>query len=106
MVKFNKFLDGDIFMKKASGPSDIIWENRELSDNTRLFRGIIAFLIISFMLVVSGVIIYKLNYASSDLKGKYPNIHCFDHHGFFASMYSSNLNDIFEAGEKEFISNY
>ena len=90
----------------AAGPSDIIWENRELSESTRFFRGVIAFLIIAIMLMISAVIIYILNQQSSNFMLKYPKITCLGENGFFATMYQSNLDDIQEAAEKEFTTNY
>jgi hypothetical protein len=74
-------------MQGAAGPSDIIWENRELSESTRFFRGVIAFLIIAIMLMISAVIIYILNQQSSNLMLKYPKIICLGDQGFFANMY-------------------
>jgi len=87
MVIFDKFLGGEIEIHEASPPSDIIWENRQLSRNQRLFRGSVSFGVIAIMLFISGIIIFLCSSFSTQLKTKYPNIVCDGDHGFLASEY-------------------
>lgn len=90
MVIFEKFLGGEIEIQEASPPSDIIWENRQLSKGQRCFRGTISFGIIAFMLFVSGIIIFICSSFSTKLKTKYPNIVCDGQHGFLAREYGAD----------------
>jgi len=91
MVKFSKFLGGEIEIEGASAPSDIIWENRMLSWKTRCQRGTVSIIIIAILLFGSGVIMTICSSLSFSLKNKYPNLHCTGEHGFFNTEYDSNF---------------
>jgi len=51
-------------MQEASEPSDIIWENRQLTPQLRLFRKIIALTGIGILLACSGAAIYFMRVRS------------------------------------------
>lgn len=87
MVVFDKFLGGEIQIQEAAAPSDIIWENRQLSWKERFFRGSVAVAIICLMLLASGAIIFVCSSLSFKLKNKYPNIICSGDHGFLQTEY-------------------
>ena len=66
--------DHEIDIKDACEPSDIIWENREITDSQRFFKGIIAFTVVSIMLAISFIIIVKLTQVSNYALEKYPPV--------------------------------
>lgn len=102
MVKFDKFLGGEIQIEAAAAPSDIIWENRQLSWNQRFIRGSVATLIISIMLLLSGVVIFLCQTTSLHLKNKYPNIPCAGDHGFLQTEYEGSWVAASEGAVKEY----
>lgn len=63
-------------IQEASEPTDIIWENRFYSENTRNFRRVIVWTIIGIMLAMSGAIIFFMTNYSLKLKFKYPKVDC------------------------------
>ena len=71
-----KFLGQDIDIQEASEPSDIIWENRQLTERIRLFRKIIVLTFIGILLAGSGTSIYFMRVKSDSLKNKYPPTSC------------------------------
>lgn len=62
MAKYDCFLgekDG-LKIKEVSEPTDIIWENRSVTKRTRKIRRCISYIVILFMLTVSGFAIFTL----------------------------------------------
>ena len=62
----------EIEIQEASEPSDIIWENRQITPAQRTKKGIIVFIIVALMLAVSFVIIFVLTNMSNEAVNKYP----------------------------------
>jgi hypothetical protein len=71
-----KFLGQEIELQEASEPSDIIWENRQLTEHTRTFRKLIVLIFIGILLAGSGTAIYFMRVRSDQLKGRYPPTTC------------------------------
>ena len=71
-----KWIDGvhEIEIQPASEPSDIIWENRHLTEFERGKRKVIVYTIISVMLFISFIIIFVLQSVSDKAIAKYPII--------------------------------
>ena len=67
-ASYGKFLGEPLIVQAASEPSDIIWENRWLSDSTRRFRRIIVVLVILLMLSISAGSIFWLQTSANELK--------------------------------------
>jgi len=65
-------LNGELDVQKASEPTDIIWENRHWSNYLRNFRRIIVYTLITIVLSLSALIIYKCSSIGNELKNKYP----------------------------------
>jgi len=62
MKKYESFLnvkDG-LTIDDVSEPTDIIWENRSITDRTRCIRRLISYLVIAFALFLSGCAIFSL----------------------------------------------
>jgi len=102
MVRFDKFLGGEINIEGAAAPSDIIWENRELSWKQRCVRGSVAVFAIGIMLLLSGVVIFLCQTTSLKLKNKYPSIPCAGENGFLATEYDMDWESIKNAAVKEY----
>ena len=73
---YGYFLEEKIDIQEASEPTDIIWENRQISPSWRFQRSIIVWLIIVLMILVSAAIIYVCSYTSIALKLRYPITNC------------------------------
>ena len=73
---YNKLLDGYIDLKQAVEPSDIIWENRNMTSSARLKRAFIIFIVIGSILVMSFVLIFWISRHVSRLAEKYPMQNC------------------------------
>jgi len=63
-------------LQEASEPTDIIWENRQFTENTRNFKRVIVWSIIAIMLAISGALIFVMTNISLGLKFKYPKVDC------------------------------
>ena len=62
MKKYEDFLgdkDG-LQLIDVTEPTDIIWENRPITENTRWKRRLISYVVIAFMLTCSGCAIFGL----------------------------------------------
>jgi hypothetical protein len=81
MIKFKKFLGGEIEIQEASEPTDIIWENRAFTPTTRTIKRVVVGIIIIIMLLISATIIYVCSMTSLSIKTKYPSIDCFGNPG-------------------------
>lgn len=71
-----KFLGQDIEIQEASEPTDIIWENRFFTQETRRYKRIFVYFTIVVMLSISAVIIYRFTMISQKAKFKYPKVDC------------------------------
>ena len=60
-------------IKSASEPTDIIWENRQFTQASRIFKGIIVTIIITILLAISFYLILICSKASLTLLNKYPS---------------------------------
>ena len=86
--RYEYFLDQKIDIQPASEPTDIIWENRQFSEDDRTFRRVIVGIAILFMLCISFSVIFVCAKASMAKKAKYPKVNCED----FASEYVDRLD--------------
>lgn len=84
-VNFATLLGAPLDLQPAAEPSDIIWENRWLSDATRRFRRVIVAIVIALMLAASASGIYLLQTKANELKTRYPQADC----GLAAKGYES-----------------
>lgn len=66
------FLDQPLFFKEAPEPTNIVWENRNVSYKTQFFRKIMVLLIIVLILVMAFVIFYTLKSFTAINNMKYP----------------------------------
>ena len=62
--------------KKASEPTDIIWENRIYTSSDYFFRQLVAFIIISILLLGSFAFIFKVARTSSEIARTFPKVDC------------------------------
>lgn len=77
MVIDDEYLLGEkIELQEASGPTDIIWENRHWSENDRTKKRLVAYTIILIMLAFAGCIIFWMSKTSTEKKLKYPWTNC------------------------------
>lgn len=73
----DKYLLGyEIELQEASEPSDIIWENRHISQWIRFRRRVTAWVIIVIMLSISAATIFYMSTKSNQLKLRYPYTDC------------------------------
>jgi len=71
-----KFCSQELDLQEASEPTDIIWENRHFSPHQRNMKRIVVYIVIIFMLTISGAIIFACTNISLSLKFKYPKADC------------------------------
>jgi len=69
-------LGDKLVIEEATEPTDIIWENRYLTDQTRRSRKCCVSIVIFLMLMVSGSIIFMLSTKKRILKMAYPITDC------------------------------
>ena len=62
--------------KDASEPTDIIWENRRFTPNDYLKRSIAAYIGISIVLSISGIIIYWISQFAAEINAVFPKANC------------------------------
>ena len=62
--------------KKASEPTDIIWENRIYTRVDYFFRQLVAFTIIGILLFASFIVIYKVARMSAEIGREFPKVDC------------------------------
>jgi hypothetical protein len=96
MAKYDHFLgvkDG-LGLKEVTEPTDIIWENRSVTNKTRVIRRTISYVIILIMLFCSGCAIFTLSIKSLTLKLKYPPKDCLsEDRGFFNTEYKGTPDE-------------
>jgi len=72
-----KLLGEEIVVEEAAEPTDIIWENREYSPNSRTARTVIAWFVIVIMLSGSFIIIFEASVYGNSAKSLFPqNANC------------------------------
>jgi hypothetical protein len=99
---YGKFLGEEIDLQEASEPTDIIWENRSFTPQTRRIKRCIVYFIIVLMLCVSAAIIYTCTIKSNAKKFKYPKVLC----DKVAEGYRGDM-DLWESdSSNEYIVNY
>jgi hypothetical protein len=88
-------------VKEAVEPSDIIWENRNFTEQTRNIKKLVVFTIVAICLTISFAIIFLCQKKSLSFKNKYPRVQC--------ARYADNYQDQHDAWKhdaiKEFIIN-
>lgn len=90
MAKYDHFLGelNGLKIKEVTEPTDIIWQNRSVTNKTRVLRRIISYILICIMLFCSGYAIFQLSITSLSLKLKYPPKDCLSEDtGFFFTEY-------------------
>lgn len=76
-LKTDKLLLGeDMKFKRASEPTDIIWENRIYTQADYFFRQVVAYTIIGVLLFGSFAFIYKVARTSSNIAQEFPIRDC------------------------------
>ena len=65
-----------MIFKRASEPTDIIWENRSFTATDYFFRRALAYIIIVILLVCSFVVIFKVARASAMISAQFPIKDC------------------------------
>lgn len=80
---FRNFLGHKCEMDGAPEPSDIIWENREVTNEFRRKRTRTVWFFISILMLISASCIYFFTYYSISLKLRYPITDCKDNHKRF-----------------------
>ena len=70
------FLGEELDINETAEPTDIIWENREYSDAQRTGKTIIAWCIISVMLIVAFFAIFKCSVIANTAESMYPIANC------------------------------
>ena len=73
---YRQLLGQSVDLQEASEPTDIIWENREITMRYRNKCTLIVWIVIAILLCISGSIIYFCSYTSSALKLRYPAVKC------------------------------
>lgn len=100
MAKYDHFLGvkNGLAIKEVTEPTDIIWENRSITNRTRVIRRCIVYLIIFGMLALSAYAIFSLSIASLTLKLKYPPKDCVSKRGFISNGYKGYVpEDVLES---------
>lgn len=69
---FQTMLGKEIQIVPASEPSDIIWENRGISNYERFVKKIVVFMTVGVLLFLSFIIIFKCVKFQNGLVAKYP----------------------------------
>jgi hypothetical protein len=95
---YNKFLGQEIDLQDSSEPTDIIWENRSFTPQTRALKRIVVYFIIVVMLCISAAIIIKCTLESNARKFKYPQVLC----SKIADSYKGDLDLWMEDAANEF----
>jgi len=108
MIKYDHWLgtkDG-LKIKEVSEPTDIIWENRALTNKTRVIRRTIVYIIILGMLALSGWAIFTLSITSLSLKLKYPPKDCLSPKGFVAANYKGSEEEKLKEMEEDAVEEF
>ena len=84
---YKQFLGKEIIIKASNEPSDIIWENRKLSDSLRQRRRIISVIVLVATLFISFILIFLATKKQFELTLKYPPTDC-DH---FEEHFGNNM---------------
>ena len=74
-----KLLDAELHIDDAPEPSDIIWENRHISNAERTTKRWIVFVLILVLLLICSGIIFYCTTQSNKLKFKYPVVDCLNY---------------------------
>lgn len=67
-----KILGEFVELKETCEPTDIIWENRHISDHTRRLRKFVVLIVMGIMLLLSGVVMTILDGISFRAEMKFP----------------------------------
>ena len=71
-----KLLGEPMRFKRASEPTDIIWENRIYTATDYFFRQLVALIIIGVLLLGSFAFIYNVARKSAEIAAEFPNRDC------------------------------
>ena len=88
-------------MKEVPMPSDILWENRMVTQQTRWRKDKIVKFIIFLMLMVSASIIFKITKVSKEFLTKYPVVDCQPIH----DQYKQNHSEFEKVAVMEYLHN-
>ena len=66
-----------MIFKRASEPTDIIWENRSFTTTDYFFRQLLAYTIIMVLLFCSFVVIFKVTRTSAAISAQFPKSDCY-----------------------------
>ena len=66
----------DLFLKEATEPTNIIWENRHFTEKERWTRKIHAMLLIFLLVFASFAVIYYVKVTALNIALKYPSVDC------------------------------
>lgn len=72
----SKLLGQTMRFKRASEPTDIIWENRIFTTADYFFREFVAYLVIGILLVGSFAFIYNIARKSAEIAAEFPKRDC------------------------------
>ncbi len=72
MPSTRQFLDADLYFIEATEPTNIIWENRHITSQTRFKRTIHAVLLIALLVLASFGVIYYCKVTALKIAQKYP----------------------------------
>ena len=70
------FLGEELDIHDTAEPTDIIWENREYSDAQRTFKTIVAWSIITVLLMCAFFTIFKCSVIANTAESMYPIVNC------------------------------
>ena len=76
LAEGNTLLDKPMKFRKASEPTDIIWENRIFTQTEYFFRQLVAFSIIGVLLFGSFAFIYNVARTSAEIAREFPKVDC------------------------------
>lgn len=71
-----QFMGDDFFLMESTEPTNIIWENRHFTAADYAKKGVVVFLTICFLVLVSFGLIFLCKSYALLVKNKYPNVDC------------------------------
>jgi hypothetical protein len=98
---YRQLLGQSVDLQEASEPTDIIWENREITQRYRAKCTLIVWIVIAILLAMSGCVIYFCSYTSSALKLRYPATKC----DATNKRFEGRSDDYMHEGFREFLIN-
>lgn len=84
---------------EAPEPTNVIWENRAISNTERLIRGILSYILMFIILAMSFILLIYLKNKGAARNAKYEQIDC---NTVFSAYSSDFINDRAIAGYKDY----